>query len=99
MQPEADFEMETAGQHVGWTDDGEGPLPRQLEKVEWRTNWHFYREREPGNVCEDRRIGVNIEANEFRQRLEQVRNELENLQREAGREGKQNPKRPRKGEF
>jgi transposase-like protein len=50
-------------------------------------------------VCEGCKVGVRIEANEFRHRLEQVRAELEDLEREAARDVKQKAKRPRKGDF
>jgi len=48
-------------------------------------------------VCEACKVGVKIEANEFRQRLQQVREELEELEREAAREAKPKPKR--KGDY
>ncbi len=49
-------------------------------------------------VCGRCKAGVQIEANEFRQRLDQVRDELEELEREAER-GERKSKRPRKGDF
>ncbi len=48
-------------------------------------------------VCEACKVGVKIEANEFRQRLQQVREELEELEREAARDAKPKPKR--KGDY
>jgi len=50
-------------------------------------------------VCEGCKVSVKIEASEFRERLEQVRKELQELQREAAQEGKRRSKRPRKGDF
>jgi formate dehydrogenase maturation protein FdhE len=50
-------------------------------------------------VCQSCKAGVKIEANEFRHRLEQVREELESLERDAARESKRKAKRPRKGDF
>jgi len=49
-------------------------------------------------VCVGCKVGVRIEANEFRQRLSQVREELEGLERDAAREAKRG-KRPKKGDF
>lgn len=50
-------------------------------------------------VCASCKAGVKIEANEFRERLEQVRKELTSLERAAARETKKKSKRPRKGDF
>lgn len=50
-------------------------------------------------VCEGCKVGVRIEASEFRERLEQVRQELQELQREAAQEVKRRSKRPRKDDF
>lgn len=50
-------------------------------------------------VCVGCKAGVKIEANEFRHRLEQVREELEELERQAALETKPKTKRPRKGDF
>jgi transcription elongation factor Elf1 len=45
-------------------------------------------------VCENCKVGVQIEAREFQQRLNQVGKELEDMQREAHRESrKPNPRR------
>ena len=49
-------------------------------------------------VCVGCKVGVRIEANEFRQRLNQVRDELAELERDAAREAKKGP-RPKKGDF
>ena len=49
-------------------------------------------------VCVGCKAGVRIEANEFRKRLDNVREELEELEREAARESKKG-KRPRKDDF
>ena len=48
-------------------------------------------------TCEGCHAGVKIEGEDFHQRLEAVRNELKNLEREAARGNK--PKRPRKDDF
>jgi len=45
------------------------------------------------------KTGVKVEANEFRHRLDQVREELEALERDAKREAKPKPKRPPKDDF
>ena len=37
-------------------------------------------------VCQNCKVGVKIEANEFRQRLDQVLKEVQDLEREAARE-------------
>ena len=50
-------------------------------------------------VCASCKAGVKIEAQEFSQRLEEVRKELEELEFEATRESAQKIKRPRKGDF
>jgi transcription initiation factor IIE alpha subunit len=50
-------------------------------------------------TCDGCGVGVKIEGDEFRQRLDQVRKELEQLKREAGKKAKRNPARPRKGDF
>ena len=49
-------------------------------------------------VCIGCKVGVRVEGNEFRQRLSQVREELEELERDAARETKKG-KRPKKGDF
>ncbi len=46
-------------------------------------------------VCQACHVGVRIEAEEFRQRLDQVLKEVQDLEREAKRPAK----RPRKGDF
>jgi len=50
-------------------------------------------------VCAGCKVGVRIEASEFRKRLEQVRKELQELQRGAAQEGRRRSRRPRKGDF
>jgi len=50
-------------------------------------------------VCQNCKVGVKIEAKEFRQRLDQVLKEVQDLEREAARDSKRTPKRPRKGDF
>jgi hypothetical protein len=60
---------------------------------------HEFEERaETQFVCVGCKVGVRIEANEFRQRLGQVRDELAELERDAAREAKKG-KRPKKGDF
>jgi len=49
-------------------------------------------------VCVGCKASVRVEANEFRQRLNQVRDELEELQRAASRDAKKGG-RPKKGDF
>ena len=46
-------------------------------------------------VCQKCQVGVRIEADEFRQRLDRVLKEVEDLEREAKRPAK----RKRKGDF
>ena len=50
-------------------------------------------------MCQNCKVGVKIEAKEFRQRLDQVLKEVQDLEREAARDAKRTPKRPRKGDF
>lgn len=50
-------------------------------------------------TCQGCGAGIRIEANEFRQRLDLVRKELEDLQLEAGREGRKKARRTRKDDF
>jgi DNA-directed RNA polymerase subunit RPC12/RpoP len=50
-------------------------------------------------VCAKCGVGLRIEAEEFRNRLDQVRKEVEDLEREAARDAKRPAKRPRKGDF
>ena len=57
-----------------------------VHEFEEHTETHF--------VCVGCKVGVRIEANEFRQRLSQVREELEELERDAKKS-----KRPKKGDF
>ncbi len=59
----------------------------------------FEKSAETHFICEGCRSGVKVEASEFRRRLEQVREELEDLEREAARETKKKAKRPPKGDF
>lgn len=49
-------------------------------------------------VCVSCKAGIKIEAHEFRQRLEEVRKELEEFEQEATRDSRPG-KRPRKGDF
>jgi hypothetical protein len=49
-------------------------------------------------VCMSCKAGIKIEAHEFRQRLEEVRKELEEFEQEAMRDARP-IKRPRKGDF
>lgn len=49
-------------------------------------------------VCVECKVGVRIEAKEFRNRLGKVKEELEDLEREAAREARKG-KRPKKGDF
>jgi hypothetical protein len=49
-------------------------------------------------VCIGCKVGVRVEANEFRQRLSQVRDELKELERGAAREAKKG-RLPKKGGF
>jgi len=44
-------------------------------------------------VCESCKVGVKIEASEFRRRLQEVSRELEELEREAAREAKPKPQK------
>ncbi len=50
-------------------------------------------------VCVGCQAGIKIEANEFRQRLDKVREELQNLERAAERATRKKAKRPGKGDF
>jgi len=50
-------------------------------------------------VCVRCKACIKIEAHEFRQRLEEVRKELEEFELEARRDSRQRLKRPRKGDF
>lgn len=50
-------------------------------------------------ICQSCKVGVKIEAEEFRHRLNDVRKELEDIERAADRETKQKTRRGRKGDF
>ena len=50
-------------------------------------------------VCVNCKSGVKVKANEFRHRLDQVREELERLERDAEQQAKPKPKRPPKDDF
>jgi DNA-directed RNA polymerase subunit RPC12/RpoP len=50
-------------------------------------------------VCVNCKTGVKVEADEFRHRLDQVRKELEELERDAEQKAKPKPKRPGKDDF
>ncbi len=50
-------------------------------------------------ICQNCGVGVRIEADEFKRRLDQVLKEVEELEREAARDAKRPPKRPRKDDF
>jgi hypothetical protein len=49
-------------------------------------------------VCVGCKAGVRLEANEFRQHLSHVQNELRQLERDAARQATQG-KRPKKDDF
>jgi transcription elongation factor Elf1 len=49
--------------------------------------------------CQSCGVGVRVEAEGFRQRLDLVRKELEDLQLEAGRGSKKKGRRARKDDF
>lgn len=61
-----------------------------VHEFEERAETHF--------VCVGCKAGVRVEANEFRQRLSQVRDELKELERGAAREAKKG-RLPKKGGF
>ena len=50
-------------------------------------------------VCGGCQAGIKIEAREFRQRLDQVREELQDIQLKAAREGKKENRRPAKDDY
>ncbi len=50
-------------------------------------------------VCESCKVGLRIEADEFRERLERVRKEVEELERNAEQDAKRKPRQRRKGDF
>ena len=62
-----------------------------VREVETKTESHI--------VCENCKVGVKIEAGEFQQRLDQVRKELEEMQREADSEGKTPKSRRSKDDY
>lgn len=78
------FEDETVG--IACPKCGHNnPIPvREFEKS---AELHF--------ACQKCRVSVRVEANEFRERLERVRREVEELERGA----KRKLKRPGKGDF
>lgn len=63
----------------------------QVREFEVRAEAHF--------VCEGCKTGVKVEGHEFHDRLARLRQEVEELEREAARESKGKPRRPRKGDF
>ncbi len=50
-------------------------------------------------VCQKCHVGVRIDADEFKHRLDEVLKEVQDLEREAARDAKRPAKRPRKGDF
>ncbi len=50
-------------------------------------------------TCQNCGVVVKVEAQEFRQRLDLVRKELEDIQLEARRAAKRTGRRPRKDDF
>ncbi len=44
-------------------------------------------------------VGLKIDSGEFRERLERVKKELEDLEREASRDPRRTTRRTRKGDF
>jgi len=63
----------------------------QVREFEERAEAHF--------VCDACKTGVKVEGREFHDRLARLREEVEDLEREAARETKGKPRRPRKGDF
>ena len=63
----------------------------QVCEFEVRAEAHF--------VCEGCKTRVKVEGHEFHDRLARLRQEVEELEREASRESKGKPRRPRKGDF
>jgi hypothetical protein len=61
-----------------------------VHEIEETAETHF--------VCIGCKVGVRIEASEFRRRLGQVRDELSELERDAAL-GAKKSKKPRKGDF
>jgi uncharacterized Zn finger protein (UPF0148 family) len=62
-----------------------------VREVEAKTESHI--------VCAGCKVGVKIEAGEFQQRLDQVRKELEEIQREAQRESSDPAPRRAKDDY
>jgi hypothetical protein len=50
-------------------------------------------------ACVNCKAGVKVEAKEFRQRLDEVLKEVQELEREAAKDSRRPAKRPRKGDF
>jgi len=50
-------------------------------------------------VCQGCRVGVKVEASEFRQRLNQISDEVESMTQEARQERTKSQSRLRKGDF
>jgi len=50
-------------------------------------------------VCQGCQVGVKVEASEFRQRLNQISDEVESMTLEAQQERRKSQSRPRKGDF
>jgi DNA-directed RNA polymerase subunit RPC12/RpoP len=59
----------------------------------------FEESAETSFVCQTCGAAVKIEAHEFKHRLDELAKEIEDLEREAARDQKRPPKRPRKGDF
>jgi DNA-directed RNA polymerase subunit RPC12/RpoP len=59
----------------------------------------FEKSAETSFVCQTCGAGVKIEAQQFKQRLDELAKEIEDLEREAARDQKRPAKRPRKGDF
>jgi len=62
-----------------------------VREVEAKTESHI--------VCAGCKVGVKVEAEEFQHRLDQVRQELEEIQREAQRENGEPPPRRAKDDY
>jgi transposase-like protein len=65
------------------------PIP--VREFEESSEAHF--------ICKSCKVGFKVEAKEFRDRLGQIRKELDELEHDAAREAKRKPSRPRKGNF
>ncbi len=61
-----------------------------VREFEERNEAHF--------ACESCKTSVKVEGSEFHARLAELRREVEELEREAGRSPKK-PRRPRKGDY